>query len=427
MRRPRQVAALLAALLMLPALAACKPGEGGGDTSSAGGSTESTVAAPADIPVVSGKASEFVILRPDSADSTEIDVAKELREQLEEKTGCRLPMTVDWYIKAEPAAKYEIMVGHAEREEAQAVNAEIDAEDGFFYVIRVVGDKIIVTGKSANMIRKAIKFMLETFVDGEGNMTVPADLNIKSEMFTPTVAEYFAPGKDTTIKTKLVGEIACEGSCRVIQGGTSDGKYLYVVLNEGGNNADAKSVIVKIEIATMKTVAKKSELYIGHGNDIFYTKSNNEIVVVHNAPDRDTLSVFDADTLEFKRKQKLPLKIYCMSYDESLDCYWVGISGGDNFAKLDRDFKFVKQYISKHHKYTTQGMDSDDTYLYFIRYNKNCVIVYEKQGGYVGEYAVDFSGEPENIVHVGDEFYIIGNNKSWSGGLIYKATMTVNG
>ena len=157
-------AALLAALLMLPALAACKPGEGGGDTSSAGESTESTVAAPADIPVVSGKASEFVIVRPDSADSTEIDVAKELREQLEEKTGCRLPMTVDWYIKAEPAAKYEIMVGHAEREEAQAVNAEIDAEDGFFYVIRAVGDKIIVTGKSANMIRKAIKFMLETFV-----------------------------------------------------------------------------------------------------------------------------------------------------------------------------------------------------------------------------------------------------------------------
>ena len=84
MRRPRQVAALLAALLMLPALAACKPREGGGDTSSAGGSTESTVAAPADIPVVSGKASEFVIVRPDSADSTEIDVAKELREQLEE-------------------------------------------------------------------------------------------------------------------------------------------------------------------------------------------------------------------------------------------------------------------------------------------------------------------------------------------------------
>ena len=72
-------------------------------------------------------------------------------------------------------------------------------------------------------------------------------------------------------------------------------------------------------------------------------------------------------------------------------------------------------------------MDCDDTYLYFIRYNKNCVIVYDKQGGYVGEYAVDFSGEPENIVHVGDEFYIIGNNKSWSGGLIYKATMTVNG
>lgn len=421
--KARAAAAVFAAAMMI-SLASCKPGSVGEITTEQS-SPAPEVTAARDFAVAQGGASEFVIVRPDSGDSTEIDAAKLLREKLEERTGCRLPMTIDWYIKAEPAAQYEIIVGHADREEARSVNAEIDSEEGFFYVIRAVGDKIIVTGKSADMIKKAIDFMLETYVDGEGNMTVPHDVNIKSEMFEPSVAEFFAKGKETVITTKKVGEIARKDKYKIIQGGTSDGKYLYVILNDGGKTNASESMMVKIDIATMKTVATKSGLRVCHGNDIFYMKAENELVVVHNAPDRDTLSVFDADTMEFKRTVKLPLKIYCMSYDESLDCYWVGISGGDTFAKLDRNFKLVKRYMSQQHPYTTQGMDCDGTYLYFVRYNKNCVIVYDKEGGYIGEYPISFDGEPENIVHVNDAFYIIGNNKSWTGGTIYKATMTV--
>ncbi len=424
MRKTVRLTAFVSAVFMLVSLAACKPGTEN-EITTAEGTPPVTEAVPADFSVVRGGASEFVVVRPDSGDSTEVDAAKLLRDGIEEKTGCRIPMTIDWYIKADPAAQYEIIVGHADREESRAVNAEIDAEDGFFYVIRAVGDKIIVSGKSAAMIKKAVEFMLENYVDGEGNMTVPKDINIKSELFTPSVAEYFAAGKETVITTKKLGEIAREGKYKIIQGGTSDGRYLYVILNDGGKDNTSESMMIKIEISTMKTVAKKEGLRVCHGNDIFYVRSKNELVVVHNAPDRNKVSVFDADTMEFKRTVTLPLKIYCMSYDESLDCYWVGISGGDTFAKLDSNFKFVKRYMSRQHPYVTQGMDCDDTYLYFVRYSKNCVIVYDKEGGYIGEYPITFAGEPENIVHVGDVFYIIGNNEAWSGGIIYRATMTV--
>ena len=174
----------------------------------------------------------------------------------------------------------------------------------------------------------------------------------------------------------------------------------------------------------MKTVARSERLRVSHGNDIVYKKNTNELLVVHCYPDGKMVSVFDADTLKFKRKIELPISIYCMSYDESLDCYWVGVSGGDTFAKLDADFKFVKRYMSQMHDYVTQGMDCDDTYLYFVRYKKNCVIVYTKDGGYVGEYPLTFPGEPENICHIGDYFYVVGNNSNWSGGVILKVKLS---
>ena len=416
-RTLRVLSAAMAAVMAALMLAACKP-QGGADVTTPVSTAEP---APADFTVVRDGASEFRIVRPSSDGSEGTEAARDLRAAIEEKTGVKLEICEDWYAKSQTPVKYEILVGHTDCDESVAVNGEIDAEDGFFYVIRSVGDKIVVTGKSANMIKKAIDFIIENYADGNGNITIPHDINVKSEMFTPAVADHFGKGKDVTMRLDLVGKLEPSDGCRVIQGGATDGKYLYVIINDGGKT-NAKSVIAKIEISTMKVVARKAGVLVDHGNDIVYKKNENELFIVHNAPNRETVSVYDADTLEFKRKITLPLKIYCMSYDESLDCYWVGVSGGDTFAKLDANFKLVKRYDSQHHPYVTQGMDCDDTYLYFVRYKTNCIIVYDKEGGYIGEYPIAFDGEPENISHVGDVFYVVGSNPSWTGGLIYKVT-----
>ena len=414
------LAAAMAVLFAALTLAACKP-EGGAEATTPVSTAEP---APADFAFVKDGASEFRIVRPASDSSDETEAAKELRKKIEEKTGYKMELYEDWYAKSQAPSKYEILIGHTDLDESVAVNGEIDGEDGFFYVIRSVGDKIVLTGKSANMIRKGIDFILENYTDESGNIMIPHDINIKSEMYTPAVADYFGDGKDVTLTSALAGAVNAVDGCKVIQGGTTDGKYLYVMTHHGDKTISAESILQKIAIKTMKTVARSERLRVSHGNDIVYKKNTNELLVVHCYPDGKMVSVFDADTLKFKRKIELPISIYCMSYDESLDCYWVGVSGGDTFAKLDADFKFVKRYMSQMHDYVTQGMDCDDTYLYFVRYKKNCVIVYTKDGGYVGEYPLTFPGEPENICHIGDYFYVVGNNSNWSGGVILKVKLS---
>ena len=414
------LAAAMAVLFAALTLAACKP-EGGAEATTPVSTAEP---APADFAFVKDGVSEFRIVRPASDSSDETEAAKELRKKIEEKTGYKMELYEDWYAKSQAPSKYEILIGHTDLDESVAVNGEIDGEDGFFYVIRSVGDKIVLTGKSANMIRKGIDFILENYTDESGNIMIPHDINIKSEMYTPAVADYFGDGKDVTLTSALAGAVNAVDGCKVIQGGTTDGKYLYVITHNGDKTINAESILQKIDIKTMKTVARSERLRVSHGNDIVYKKNTNELLVVHCYPDGKMVSVFDADTLKFKRKIELPISIYCMSYDESLDCYWVGVSGGDTFAKLDADFKFVKRYMSQMHDYVTQGMDCDDTYLYFVRYKKNCVIVYTKDGGYVGEYPLTFPGEPENICHIGDYFYVVGNNSNWSGGVILKVKLS---
>ncbi len=226
--------------------------------------------------------------------------------------------------------------------------------------------------------------------------------------------------ENVRLSVTQVGTVDRDGEWRVIQGGTTDGKYIYVIVHNGDKTEAAKSRLRKYDINTMELVAETDPLQVCHGNDIAYKRAENELYVVHCYPNGDTVSVFDADTLKYKRKIKLPVSIFCMSYDETLDCFWVGINGGDTFAKLTSDFKFVKRYMSQMHSYVTQGMDCDDKYLYFVRYKKNCVIVYDKKGKFIGEYDLAFSGEPENISHVGDTFYITGNGMISKGGLIYR-------
>ncbi len=416
----RPAAALLAALLALFSLAACKPAGGGDQT------VEPTTdaPAPADHAVVKNKMSEYQIIRPDPGYGEEAEAAREFRSDVEKRTGCRLVMNTDWYIKVEPAAQYEILIGHTTREESAAVNDEIKNEEGFFYVIRGVGDKIVVTGKSATMISKGLEHIVESFVNENGDLIIPRDIDIRSENFDPSPADYISSGAEVKITETKMGKLDPYAGCRMIQGGGTDGKYLYVILNDG-KSSGAKSVLNKISLETMQVVERKEGLAVDHGNDLCVNPNTGELIIVHNAPNRTHLSVFDLETLEFKRKVVLTCEIFAISYDASLDCYWVGLSHGDNFAKLDTEFKMVKIYRGAGKGYTTQGMDCDSRYLYFVMYKKCCIVVYDKDGKYVGEYALPVDDcEPENISHVGDEFYIVYNNPSWSGGLIYKARLS---
>ena len=211
-------------------------------------------------------------------------------------------------------------------------------------------------------------------------------------------------------------------SCRVMQGGCTDGTYYYVALNDGQNDsADSVSAIRKYDLATGRLLATFEDLHIAHCNDLAYNPDTNEILAVHNQPERWVISVFDRDSMELKRKITLDAEIYSLAYDPFEKCYWAGLSYGFDFIKLGLDFKQIgDDYTGMVTGYTKQGMDVDEKYIYFCQYKKNSLIVYDKNGNYVRELLLPKTDyEAENVCHVGNVFYI-GYYTTPGGGTLYK-------
>jgi len=215
-------------------------------------------------------------------------------------------------------------------------------------------------------------------------------------------------------------------NCRIVQGGCTDGTYYYVALNDGkSSDANSISAIRKFDLATGKLLATFEGLQVAHANDMTYNSVTNELIVVHNTPERWVLSVFDADTLEFKKKINIIPEIYSLAFDPYENCYWAGLSYGFDFVKLDTDFKQIGEtYTGKNTGYTKQGMDVDDKYIYFCQYNKNSILVYNKQGDFVREILLSQTAkEAENIFHIGNTFYI-GYYNSPGGGELFRTTLS---
>ena len=220
--------------------------------------------------------------------------------------------------------------------------------------------------------------------------------------------------------------------CYVVQGSCTDGTYLYVASNDGQSKSDQSiSVVRKYHIETMTLVETYENLKISHCNDMTYNPETKELLMVHNSPDRQNVSIYDAETMTYKRtvalRQKIQsmyykLEIYSMSYDPYEQCYWVGISNSYNFAKLDFEFNVIGDiYTGYSSGYTKQGMDIDSKYIYFLQYKNNCIMVYTKAGKFVRQ--IDLpktSYEPENICHIGSTFYIGYYQGSTAGGVMYR-------
>lgn len=210
--------------------------------------------------------------------------------------------------------------------------------------------------------------------------------------------------------------------CHVVQGGCTDGTYIYIASNDGQSQNDQSiSTVRKYSASTKTLIATYENLKISHCNDMTYNPETKEILMVHNSPDRQHVSIYDAETMTFKQMITLHLEIYSMSYDPYEQCYWVGISNCYNFAKLDFNFKQIGDiYEGYASGYTKQGMDIDSKYIYFLQYKNNCIMVYTKAGKFVRQIDLPKTAyEPENICHIGSTFYIGYYQGSTAGGMMY--------
>lgn len=231
-----------------------------------------------------------------------------------------------------------------------------------------------------------------------------------------TAADKFYSEARTLLIQSNIEEDAGMSEYATNQGACTDGTYAYYALQGGSTK------ILKYDLCSYELIAKKTYNNLGHANDMAYNSDTDEIIVAHNEPNYNTVTILDAETLKVKKNKKLPLKIYSIAYNNEREQYVVGISGSYNFALLNSDFKVVEKFKGENTGYTRQGCDCDDEYIYFSQSGgDNIIAVYDYDGEHIKNIDIDSSKEIENIFHTGRSFYI---TLHYYGNYVYRAGLS---
>lgn len=216
---------------------------------------------------------------------------------------------------------------------------------------------------------------------------------------------------DTFIaKTKRIARICGEGlndHYKVQQGSATDGTYGYFLLE---SKVTWQCALVKMNMADGSIVEIKYDLPVDHGNDMTYNAKINKLVVVHNKPHYNWVSLIDPDTLEIVETKELKVNMFSIGYCEERDQYIVGLSGSQNFSILDADFNEVKFCPVEHTEWITQGADCDENYVYFPQWDdatdKNYIRVFDWDGNLINTIQVKAMNEIESMFHIGDRVVV---------------------
>ncbi len=364
---------------------------------------------------------EYTVIRGEFSETPVQQAAALVYNTINNTTGTRLSIKTDWVqdLSVLDHNAPEILIGTTNRTASQSVT---DSLQSMTFAIRVVNNQVIITGSTDRMTTLAAEYFVEKYLSNpkycsEGKCVLPRDLNDIQGPFETKMVDIINRNDTYTTKRKQVLTIAGFNGFRIMQGGCTDGTYCYFAMNDN----DVHAVICKYDMKTWKLVKRSLPLPIDHSNDICYNPDTGKLIVVHNAPNRNTISIVDPETLTIDETIKIKHQIFSMSYNQSRKQYVVGLSGGQNFALLDQDFKTIKMYHVRSTGYTTQGVECDDDFIYFVQYNKNVIMIYDWNGRLVTRIDLDLPYvEPENISLVDNKFIIACNNSNWTGGIVYK-------
>lgn len=224
----------------------------------------------------------------------------------------------------------------------------------------------------------------------------------------------------------------------VMQGGCSDGKYVYLVLEGSsvlinGENHSKGHVVSKVDMSTWEVVAVSEPLSLGHGNGMCYNPNLDQLLIsmcndVTNTPDLDEskcVAFMDVNTLEVTEIRELDLAINSIDYNVKRDLYVVGIKGNSAaFAVLDPDFVELGWYPGNNCGLGSQDVDCDDNYIYVgnsgvtAMPGMEVVKVYDWNGEYLGIFRVDSVSEQEAMFNYDGQYYI--TFYTGNGGRVFK-------
>lgn len=223
-----------------------------------------------------------------------------------------------------------------------------------------------------------------------------------------------------------------DAKLNIAQGGYTDGKYFYqafINVDKESEEADNDACIIKYDMENREVVAQSAEYAkLNHANDIAYNSKEDYFVVSNCHYNPDIVTILDPEDFSVIETVQLEMNISAIAYNESRDCYVVELSGVQQFCFLDSEFKQTSEIFepdSCTEGYVTQGICTDDEYIYFSLYRENVIGVYDWEGNFVTLIELDLPSdeyEPENISVVGNDIYIGGYNWKLKWQIVYKLT-----
>ena len=220
------------------------------------------------------------------------------------------------------------------------------------------------------------------------------------------------------------------GAYDTVQGGASDGKYVYYVLFN--RNTD-RFKVAKMDPSSGKLIKKTKFIMEGHGNDMTYVKDTDELVIVHYTKKPMYLTILDASTLKFKRSVRvsIPSKLKgatkkqlkkikgfnAIAYNPDKKEFCAQIIGGSDQLMLDIDLKPIEYIVpDKIYDNTNQGIFASGEDL--IRAESaggttkfkrsNIFTIYDWETGKLKKIANMKPGyEVENMFKIGKKYYAI--------------------
>lgn len=149
---------------MLLTLGACKNIDATADTTGndSNSNTETATIINALKIVDNGKA-VFRIIYPDEPGAELFEQVKVLVDEVKKATGVMLETKSDFitWKDTHDSAAFEILLGATNYDESAAVLGELKAGD---YAIRAIGNKIVITGHSTDMIRRAVSYFSKNLI-----------------------------------------------------------------------------------------------------------------------------------------------------------------------------------------------------------------------------------------------------------------------
>lgn len=247
-----------------------------------------------------------------------------------------------------------------------------------------------------------------------------------------------------------------------VQGGCSDGTYYYYCAITADGNA-TRCVILKYDLATQEMVDTSDAMYLDHANDMAYNPDEDVLAVAHCAGETThngqavsgKISILDPDTLTLLETVPLASLSEAKGGDISIayDCvnkqyitisyqnrYMYVYDSDFNLQKtIEADFPECQGWFNGEYEgaYLVQGIETDGRYLYFLDWHggsefgdgyksiedeisTHMHVIDLQTGKQVELIELGIKREVENLAIMGDCFYIVCNNITWTGSECYK-------